>query len=54
MILNFDANDVSHQLAHDASERYWRRTIEADGYLPAVMFPRVLDHATDTLGIQTP
>ena len=37
-----------------ASERYWRRTIEADGYLPAVMFPRVLDHATDTLGIQTP
>jgi len=37
-----------------ANERYWRRTITADGYLPAVNFPQVLDHATDALGIRTP
>jgi len=37
-----------------ASERYWRRTITADGYLPAINFPQVLDHATDALGIRTP
>lgn len=30
---------------------YWDRMIVRDGYIPIVLYPEVLDHATDSLGI---
>jgi hypothetical protein len=34
-----------------ADESYWRRVIKEDGYVRGFLYPRVVDHVTDSLGI---
>lgn len=34
-----------------STEAYWRKVIKRDGYRRGILYPRVVDHVTDSLGI---